>query len=105
MRASPLAFLVIQFVFLSATVTADPMRPGQSSNAGRAGIEGNWEGTLNSAAGKLRLVLKISKVGDAFKAAMDSPDQGAVDLAVDMFTFEDSFVHFVMNDIQASFDG
>lgn len=105
MRTSGLAFLVIQFVFLSATVTADPMRPGQSSNAGRAGIEGNWEGTLNSAAGKLRLVLKISKVGDAFKAAMDSPDQGAVDLAVDVLTFEDSFLHFEMKDIQASFDG
>lgn len=105
MRASGLAFLVIQIALLSATVTADPMRPGQSSNASRAGIEGNWEGALNSAAGKLRLVLKISRVGDAYKAAMDSPDQGAVDLAVDSLTFDDSFLHFEMKDIQASFDG
>jgi len=104
MRASSLAFLVIQFALLSATVTADPMRLGQS-NPSRAGIEGNWEGTLNSAAGKLRLVLKISKMGDLFTAKMDSPDQGAVDLAVDALTFDDSFVHFEMKAIQASFDG
>jgi pimeloyl-ACP methyl ester carboxylesterase len=105
MRVLSLVFLIIQFAFLSAPATADPMQPGQGNNASRAGIEGNWEGTLNSAAGKLRLVLKISKVGDAFKAAMDSPDQGAVNLAVDTFTFEDSFVHFEMKGIQASFDG
>ncbi|HXF40369.1 MAG TPA: alpha/beta hydrolase, partial [Blastocatellia bacterium] len=111
MRAC-LVLLAVQLLLLSAQMTAAATPPGQSSpgqienrDAKRPGIEGNWEGSLNSTAGKLRLILKISKVGDAFKATMDSPNQGASDLKVDTFTLDDSYVHFVMNDIEASFDG
>jgi pimeloyl-ACP methyl ester carboxylesterase len=72
----------------------------------RQNLQGNWHGKLNATFGGLRLVLKISKAADGtFKATMDSPDQGAVDLAVDEFTFKDSYVRFEMNDIHASFNG
>ena len=69
-------------------------------------IQGNWQGKLNATFGGLWLVLKISKAADGtFKATMDSPDQGAMDLPVDRFIFKDSYVRFEMNQIHASFDG
>jgi pimeloyl-ACP methyl ester carboxylesterase len=69
-------------------------------------IEGSWEGVLNSAAGKLRLVLKLSTATDgALKATLVSLDQGAGEVAVDTITFKDSYLHFEMKSIQASFDG
>jgi pimeloyl-ACP methyl ester carboxylesterase len=69
-------------------------------------IQGNWRGTLNSQVGKLRLVLKVSKAADGtLKATMDSPDQRAPDLAVDTITLKDSYVHFEMDAIGASFNG
>lgn len=72
----------------------------------RQNIQGNWRGTLTSAVGKLRLVLKVSKAADgSLKATMDSPDQRAPDLAVDSITSNDSYVHFEMEAIGASFDG
>lgn len=72
----------------------------------RQSIQGNWRGTLNSQVGKLRLVLKVSSAADGkLKATMDSPDQRAPDLAVDSISLTDSFVHFEMEAIGASFDG
>jgi len=70
------------------------------------GIEGNWQGTLVSSVGRLRLILKVSKAAHgSYTATMDSPDQRAPNLRVDTITFKDSYVHFEMNDINASFDG
>ncbi|MBS1787120.1 MAG: alpha/beta fold hydrolase [Acidobacteria bacterium] len=69
-------------------------------------IEGNWEGTLNVGAVKLRLVLKVTKAADgSLTAKADSPDQGATDLAVDVVTFKDGALHFEMKRLMASYDG
>lgn len=71
-----------------------------------ANIEGNWEGTLDVGAVKLRLVLKVTKAADgSLTAKADSPDQGATDLAVDVVTFKDGALHFEMKRLMASYDG
>src|SRR5258707_15790376 len=59
--------------------------------------DGNWEGTLSAGGNNLRLVLKIAGgPGGALKAAVDSLDQGALDLKVDLITFKDGALHFEM---------
>lgn len=69
-------------------------------------IEGNWEGTLDVGAAKLRLVLKVAKAADgALTAKADSPDQGASDLPVDVVTFKDGALHFEMKRLLVSYDG
>lgn len=81
-------------------------RPAQNNTDNNQNLQGNWQGKLNATFGGLRLVLKISKAADGtFKATMDSPDQGAIGMPVDTFTFKDSYVRFEMNEIHASFDG
>jgi uncharacterized protein len=70
------------------------------------GIEGNWQGTLDVGAAKLRLILKISKAADGkLSATMDSLDQNANDLAVDTITFQDGTLKFEMKRIGASYEG
>lgn len=101
---------VLLAVFLVAlcctTESAAAQKVEARSDSGRQNILGNWQGTLVTTAGRLRLVLKISGGGDGkLKATMDSPDQRAPDLAVDSINLTDSFVHFEMEAIGASFDG
>ena len=69
-------------------------------------LAGAWEGTLDVEAAKLRLVLKVSKAADGTLAAkMDSLNQGANDLPVDVINLKESTVHFEMKPLFAEFDG
>jgi len=70
------------------------------------GIEGNWQGTLEAGQAKLRLVLKVTRLPDGtLKAAMDSLDQGATDLAVDTITAQEGTVRFEMKHVGGSYEG
>jgi len=40
-----------------------------------------------------------------YQGALDSPDQGASDIAVDALTWKDKHVHFEMKALAASYDG
>jgi hypothetical protein len=65
-----------------------------------------WEGTLDHVTYKLRLVLKVSKAGDrSFKATLVSLDQGNKEFPIHSLAYEDSFVHFELPEIEASFTG
>jgi pimeloyl-ACP methyl ester carboxylesterase len=80
----------------------------QTPNAAATGqnLEGTWEGALDVGAMKLRLALKVTKAADgAFAAKLDSLDQGAKDLQVDVISMKDGAVHFEMRQLQAVFDG
>ena len=71
-----------------------------------AGVEGNWLGALDVGGFKLRLVLKISKSADGkLNATVDSLDQNAKDLAVDMITFQDGTLKFEMKALNAAYVG
>lgn len=51
-------------------------------------IEGSWYGALNVGPMKLRIVLNIKANGDGYSATMDSPDQGAKDIAITAIRYE-----------------
>lgn len=50
---------------------------------------GTWEGPLKVGPIELRLVVKVRADGDALKATLDSPDQGAKDIPFTRATFAD----------------
>jgi len=79
--------LLYAIVFLS--VLAASVFGQDNSN-----LEGNWLGAIEVSGVKLRIVLKITKNGDAYTAKFDSPDQGAKDLPTDSITRKDKTVNF-----------
>ena len=60
------------------------------SSAFAQNIAGEWNGILNVQAMQIRLVFHISETETGLKAAMDSPDQGALGIPVDKISFENS---------------
>lgn len=70
------------------------------------GCQGNWLGSLKVPGAELRLVIRIS--GDAagnLTAKMDSPDQGARDIPVDMVVCDATTVKLTSKRIQGAFEG
>jgi len=69
-------------------------------------ISGDWQGTLDTGMGHLRLVLHITKAGDGnLKATLDSPDQGIAGMPVDSISLEGGKLHFTLNAAKGSYDG
>lgn len=69
-------------------------------------VSGNWKGTLDVGAVKLRLVFKISKdATGALTAKMDSLDQGAHDMPVDTVTFKDGTLRMELKSISSVYEG
>src|SRR5687768_11132267 len=58
--------------------------------------EGDWQGTLDVGAAKLRLVLHVTKKDGRLSSTLDSPDQGATGLAVDTIDVTENSIRFVM---------
>ncbi len=82
--------------FLSSSLAQQPTQ----------NIAGNWEAVLPIGEQKLRLVLKVETAPDqSYKAVMDSPDQNASNLTVDVITFENNRIHFEMRALRISYDG
>ena len=76
--------------------------------AARAAVtEQTWEGTLKiSPVAELRLVFHVTdRDGGVLSATMDSPDQGASDLTVDMVTRDKTTLTFEMKKLGAKFEG
>lgn len=70
------------------------------------GIEGNWQGTLDVGAAKLRLGLHVTKKPDGtLGSTLDSIDQGAMGLPVSATTFQAGSLHFELPNLHATFDG
>jgi hypothetical protein len=69
-------------------------------------ISGDWQGTLVSPMGELRMVLHITRSADGtYKATMDSPDQAAAGANLDVITLDASKVHFTLNIVKGVFEG
>lgn len=60
-------------------------------------ITGDWNGLLKVQGMQLRLVFHVSETEGGLLSTMDSPDQGAAGIPVDVTTFEDSIVTFKVN--------
>ena len=77
-----------------------------SKGAETEGIEGVWTGTLKLSVAELRVVFKISANRNGTLAAtMDSPDQGAEDIAVNKVTFENGRLYLESKAVQGAYEG
>ncbi len=69
-------------------------------------IAGDWQGTLNTGMGELRLVLHINKAQDgSLHATLDSVDQGANGIPVSAISLKDSKLSLTVDAVQGSYEG
>jgi hypothetical protein len=69
-------------------------------------ITGDWQGTITTGMGELRLVLHVAKNADGtLKAVVDSPDQNAAGVAIDSITLEGNKVRFSSAPLKSSYEG
>ncbi|HEY0102201.1 MAG TPA: alpha/beta hydrolase [Brevundimonas sp.] len=67
-----------------------------------ADLGGVWEGRISVGGQSIRIVFRVDATGNA---VMDSPDQGARNIAVDPPTVEGGVVRFVVPVLQGRFEG
>ncbi len=83
------------WLLLAALVWAQP-----------GGVEGTWQGTLHVGAISLRLGLHVTRAASgALVSQLDSIDQGAMGLPVQVTTFQDGRLHLELPNLHATFDG
>lgn len=69
-------------------------------------IQGAWEGVVQTPVGaKLRVVLKVTKAGNVYRATMDSIDQRTADIPVSKFVYDSPALNFEMSAVIGSFAG
>ncbi len=69
-------------------------------------VSGDWQGTLNTGMGDLRLVLHITKAADhAWTATLDSVDQGANGIPVKSVRLNDSKLSLDVAAVQGTYEG
>ena len=69
-------------------------------------LKGDWIGLLDAGAAKLKLILHFTANEDGtWRGTMDSPDQAANGLKIDVITVEGQTLKFVMHIIGASYEG
>ena len=74
--------------------------------AGAKSIAGDWQGTLSTPNGDLRLVLHITESGDgSLKATLDSVDQNANGIPVTTVTFKDSKLSLDVEAVHGTYEG
>ena len=75
--------------------------------AGAQDVAGDWQGTLNTGMGELRLVLHITKAADGgLTATLDSIDQpGANGIAVKSATLKGSKLNLDVTTVQGTYEG
>ncbi len=100
---------IISFFSLVVLATASAQTPSvHKPNPQRASstIAGEWTGSLQAGDAVLHLVLHVSKAADgAFKATIDSLDQGVYGIEVTSLTQEDSALTFNVSSVSASYEG
>ena len=65
-------------------------------------LGGVWEGRISVGGQSIRIVFRVDAAGNA---VMDSPDQGARNIAVDRPTIEGGVVRFIVPTIRGQFEG
>ncbi|MFZ0731613.1 MAG: alpha/beta fold hydrolase [Candidatus Sulfotelmatobacter sp.] len=86
---------LLPILFLAATCMA------QSPD-----VTGDWQGTLNTGMGELRLVLHIAKTPDgALQATLDSVDQNANGIPVDSIALKNSKLNLTVGAVHGTYEG
>ena len=73
------------------------------TKAALASMQGNWEGVLTAQQTHLRLVLKIFKTNDTYRAVIDSVDQGAKDIPIARLSARRNSIHAELPALNADY--
>lgn len=69
-------------------------------------VAGDWQGTLNTGAGELRLLLHIARAADgSLQGTLDSIDQGANGIPITSISLQDSELNFTSDPVHGSYEG
>ena len=68
-------------------------------------ITGQWNGALKVQGTQLRIVFNISKNDSGYTSTMDSPDQGAKGIPVNITTFENSTLKLAVSNLSIEYEG
>lgn len=79
---------------------------GVAAGASGPGVVGDWQGSLDTGGGSLRVVIHVLQGKDGkLTASLDSPDQNASGIEVSSITYKEPDVHFEVERIGGSYDG
>jgi hypothetical protein len=93
-------------IILLAITTALLMGSAAVVIAATNDVAGNWNGTLNLGPTKLRLVFRIGKdASGGLTAKLDSIDQGARNIQVDVVTVKDKALHMEVKSVNGIYEG
>jgi fermentation-respiration switch protein FrsA (DUF1100 family) len=103
---NPLAsYAVVAFAWLTPTSLAQAPEKKATVPASK-GLDGMWEGTLKTGLVDLRLLFKISRKPDGkLTGTLNSLDQGARDLPIDVIELKDRQVRLELTKLKAAFRG
>ncbi len=82
-----------------------PLALVSSPAAAQQDITGDWYGTLDVGAMKLRLALHVLPADEGYTATLDSPDQGATGIPLDEIVFENGQVVFRLQAARLEYQG
>jgi pimeloyl-ACP methyl ester carboxylesterase len=101
-----LAFLLFSAAFLSTANAQAPANHKTQPPHNPGTVDGNWAGSLEAGDALLHLVLHVYKAeGGAFKATIDSLDQGVYGIEVTAFSQNDADIRFRVSSVGAQFEG
>jgi hypothetical protein len=96
----------LMLILAAPAATAQTSAPAQAAAPTIAGLDGDWNGTLDAgAAGKLRLIFHIKTDAHGTTGAVDSLDQGADGLPMSKITRDGDKVRLELDVVQGAFDG
>jgi len=103
MKAAVVAGTVL---IISAGTTTVAVKAVHSARVARyPNIQGAWEGTVEAAQAKLRVVFNVVKTNGAYRATTDSPDQGVTNAPVTKVAYDYPAVRFEVKPIGGTFVG
>jgi RNA polymerase sigma factor (sigma-70 family) len=92
-------------VLLAAGITTVAVKTinAARTKAALATMQGDWEGVVAINQAQLRLVLKIFKTNDTYRALLDSVDQGAKDIPIAKLSVRPDFIHAELPALDADY--
>jgi hypothetical protein len=69
-------------------------------------VVGDWQGSIETGKGSLKVVIHIAASKDeTFTATLDSPDQGATGIPMNLITYKEPDLHFEIERLACIYDG
>jgi hypothetical protein len=92
-------------ILVAPAATAQTSAPAQAAAPTIAGLDGDWNGTLDTGAlGKLHVIFHIKTDAHGTTGAVDSPDQGAAGIPISSISRNGQKVGIEVDVIQGALD-